>query len=69
MADPTMHAVKVERDHIDCLAEIAHLATIGAAATHTQLNLNDLDGAQCTLWEVIYTLASEGIEMAEMKSK
>ncbi|MEC3861185.1 hypothetical protein VK792_07810 [Mesobacterium sp. TK19101] len=69
MADPTIYAVKNKRDHIDRLYEIANLAKIGAAATNTVLNLDHLDSAQCTLWEVIYTLASEGIEIAEMEKK
>ena len=67
MAEPTIYAVKNQRDHIDRLYEIAHLAKIGAAATDTALNLDHMESAQCTLWEVVHTLAAEGIEMAELE--
>lgn len=69
MADPTIYTVKNKRDHIDRLYEIANLAKIGAAATDTVLKLDHLDSAQCTLWELVYTLASEGVEIAEQAAK
>ena len=66
MAEWTIYALKTERDHIDRLHEIANLAKIGAAATETILELEHMGSAQCTLWELVYTLASEGVEIAEM---
>ena len=66
MAERTIYALKTERDHIDRLHEIANLAKIGAAATETILDLEHMGSAQLTLLEMIYTLASEGVEIAEL---
>lgn len=69
MTDHTIYAAKRKRGHIDRLYNIANLAKVGAAATDTLLDLDDMDAAQCTLWEVVYTLASEAIEIAELAQK
>ena len=69
MGEPTIYRSRAPRNHIDRLYEIANLAKMGAAASDTALKLHDLDSAQCTLWEVIYTLASEAIDIAETEHK
>ena len=67
MKSITMYDTECGRDHIDRLYDIVNLAKVGAAATDTGLNIAHLDSAQCCLFEVIYALASEAVEIAELK--
>ncbi len=69
MSDYTIYAVKHVRDHIDRLIEIADLAKVGAASTDTNLNVEGLERAHCSLFSLIHQLASEGIDFAEVAAQ
>lgn len=65
MKDATIYNVDRTRDHLDRLYDIINLATVGAASTETNLNIAHLDDAQRCLFELIYRLASEAVDIAE----
>lgn len=46
---------------------IMSLSKVGAAATDTTLNVQNMDDAICALFEVIHSIASEAAEQAENK--
>lgn len=65
MKDATIYNVDRTRDHVDRLHDIINLAKVGIASTDTALNIAHLDSGQCCLFEVIYRIASEALEIAE----
>lgn len=69
MNDTTMYTTKRCRDHIDRLYDIENLAKAGSAAADTEMNIENLDGVQRCLFEVIHKLAVEALEIAELAEK
>lgn len=55
------------RDHIDRLYEVGHLAKIGCAACGSQNPVPAILSAQETVFEMIYRLSSEAVEICEAK--
>ena len=72
MADNhTPYTRNVERGLDDRLYEIGHLSMIGLAASDTTLAIKpeDLSAAHQTLYEVIFRLSGEAVEMHERAEK
>jgi len=53
----------------DTLYSISNLAQVGVAASNSSLDLMDMQSALSELFELIYEVAGQGIELAERSER
>ncbi len=65
----TPYTAQNRTDHIDRLYTIAGLSDLGLAATDSALDIVNMQDALGSIFETIYELASEAVELAEQSEK